>query len=268
MRQVRSPGREQIYGASLDSIYELPAVSMWSEGTRPRGSGEYGIPGFLIVHHFYCDSSNFSNLLGGITAQRLTPDPFLDSGQQSRSQAVGQERMRLAVSHGRPRNCSSLLAVVFQNGRANGDALITDVGPPVVTGVGARNKFRNGILRLMAKRARGDVGICLAHPSYLQFREYRWSRPSLERWGPRPTYLSAEQASITPVADIWTSKGAHPPRDGGTYEAALFMPPGERYRLLSAAISRRPLADGDAADRLNKRLSNSSDARSHRATFR
>jgi hypothetical protein len=93
-----------------------------------------GFPGFLIVHHFHGDSSNFSKFLGGVTAQRLTPNPSLDSGQQRRSEPVGKERMFLAVSHGCPRNRSRLVAVVFQNENANGDALITDVCPRVVAG--------------------------------------------------------------------------------------------------------------------------------------
>jgi hypothetical protein len=42
-------------------------------------------------------------------------------------------------------------AVVFQNGVANSDAFVADVGPGVITG--GRNEFGYGILRLMAKRA-------------------------------------------------------------------------------------------------------------------
>jgi len=101
---------------------------------KRRRFAKSGSPGFLLVHHFHGDTSKFSKLPGGVTAQRLPPNPSLDSGQQRRSEPVVKERMLLAVSHGRPRNDCRTTTVVFQNGIANGDALITNVGPRVVAG--------------------------------------------------------------------------------------------------------------------------------------
>ena len=55
----------------------------------------------LFIHHFHGDPLKFSKLLGGVTAQRLTPNPSLHRGQQRRSEPVGKERMLLGLSHGR-----------------------------------------------------------------------------------------------------------------------------------------------------------------------
>src|SRR5579871_128729 len=64
---------------------------------------------------------------------------------------MGQERMLLFDINGRSRNRRRLVAVVFQNARANGDALVADVSPRIITGV--RNELPNGVLRFAAKRA-------------------------------------------------------------------------------------------------------------------
>jgi len=45
----------------------------------------------------------------------------------------------------------SFRAVIFQNGIANGNALIADVSSRVIVGRG--DEFGNGVLRLMAERA-------------------------------------------------------------------------------------------------------------------
>ena len=107
--------------------------------------------GVLLDHHLDRDFADFIYLMSGVNAERLMPNPVLDGVQQGRSHPVGEEGMLLVGSHGRPRNGRQPILVVSQNARANGDALVTDKGPRIISG--ARNESRNRVLRFTAKRA-------------------------------------------------------------------------------------------------------------------
>uniref|UniRef100_Q01W14 Uncharacterized protein n=1 Tax=Solibacter usitatus (strain Ellin6076) TaxID=234267 RepID=Q01W14_SOLUE len=128
-------------------------------------------PGVSAAHHFHGDASKLGQFAGSVTAQGLASNPLLDGGQQRRSEAVIKERMFLADAHGRT-GCVGWRVAVFQNGGANGDALVTDAGPRVVAGT--RNQFGHGVLRFAAERTREDVCINLPQLSYIShLTEYR-----------------------------------------------------------------------------------------------
>jgi hypothetical protein len=101
---------------------------LWLCGNPPVGAqSKQSGPGISFIHHLRGDASKLSKLLGGVTAQSLTPNPSLDSGHQRRGERVGKKRVLLVAGQGHPRIAHKLVAVVFQNGSANGDAFIANV---------------------------------------------------------------------------------------------------------------------------------------------
>jgi hypothetical protein len=139
------------------------STALWIESRTVRFL-EMRFSWVLLHHHLHRDPADFTKLVGGVNAQRLVPNPVLDSAPQRRSQPVGEERMLLVRIHGRPRNGRKGITIVFKNAGANGDTLVTDISPRIVTG--ARNKFRDRILGFSAKRAAetARLYISLPHP--------------------------------------------------------------------------------------------------------
>jgi hypothetical protein len=147
-----------------ERIHDLGARNPLRIPSKPVRVLEIRFSGVVFHHHLQRDLADFTQFVGGVNAQRLMSNPVLDGAQQRRSRPVGEERMLLADIHGR---CSRDARrqdpdpFVFQNAGANGDALVTDISPRIITG--ARNKLRNGILRFSAKRAVEDPCISLPH---------------------------------------------------------------------------------------------------------
>jgi len=111
----------------------------------------------MLTHPLHRDLGDFTKLVGGVNAHRLMPNPVLDGTQQRQGQPVGKERMLLVGIHGCPRNGGEADRVaVYQNARANGNALVADIRPRVIAGT--RNKLRTEFCDLRQNEQQRPLG--------------------------------------------------------------------------------------------------------------